>query len=147
MTWSRREMVMALPALAAVQATTRAATQGQKTPSLPGKIYHSAQIPYSGDEKKKSRRFFQGAEHSGFNLEAHETVLGPGVETHPPHTHEHEEIIIVLEGSIEVTVDGRKEVAETGSVVYYESNRPHNLRNAGATMCRYCVIELRGRNA
>ena len=138
---SRREVVMMLPALAA----TAAAAQPQST-SLPGKIYHSTQVPYTGDETKKGRRFFYGTEHSGFNLESHETVLGPGVETHPPHTHEHEEIIIVVEGAVEVFMDGRKEIAETGSVIYYEANKPHNLRNAGNVPCRYYVIELRGKH-
>ena len=132
---------MMLPALAA----TASAAQAQNT-SLPGKIYHSAQVPYKGDEKKKGRRFFYGTEHSGFNLESHETVLGPGVETHPPHTHAHEEIIIVVEGSVEVFMDGKTEIAETGSVIYYEPNKPHNLRNTGTVPARYYVIELRGKN-
>ena len=143
MKFSRRELVMMLPALA----VTDAVAQQRQNATLPGKVYHAAQIPYTGDQKKKARRFFYGAEHSGFNLEAHETLLGPGVETHPPHTHEHEEIIIVVEGSVEVFMDGRTETAETGSVIYYEPNRPHNLRNAGTTQCRYYVIELRGKNA
>ena len=142
MKFSRREVVAMLPALAA----TRVA-QGPQTATLPPKVYHTAQIPYIGDEKKKGRRFFYGAEHSGFNLEAHETVLGPGTETHPPHTHEHEEIIIVVEGTVEVFMDGRTDTVEAGSVIYYEPNRPHNLRNAGTTPCRYYVIELRGRKA
>ena len=41
-------------------------------------------------------------------MEAHETVLGPGIETHPPHKHEHEEIVIVLEGTVEANMDGGK---------------------------------------
>jgi quercetin dioxygenase-like cupin family protein len=134
--------MLLLPALAAAD------TAGAETAArLPGRIYHSQQIPYTGDGQKKGRRFFLGAEHSGFNLEAHETALGPGVETHAPHSHEHEEIIIVVEGTVEVSVDGRKETAESGSVIYYEPNRPHSLRNAGTTPCRYYVIELRGQSA
>jgi quercetin dioxygenase-like cupin family protein len=148
MTFSRREVVMMLPALAATPAAARAAQEKRpQTTTLPPKVYHSAQIPYAGDEKKKGRRFFYGPEHSGFNLEMHETVLGPGTTTHAPHTHEHEEIIIVVEGSVRVSVDGRNETAETGSVIYYEPNRPHSLSNAGTMPCRYYVIELRGRNA
>jgi quercetin dioxygenase-like cupin family protein len=142
MTCSRRELVMMLPALAATQATP-----APQTAPLPAKVYHSAEIPYAGDEKKKGRRFFYGAEHTGFNLECHETVLGPGVETHPPHSHEHEEIIIIVEGTAQVSMDGRTETVEAGSVIHYEPKRPHNLRNAGTTPCRYYVIELRGRNA
>jgi len=140
MTCSRREVMLLLPALA-----TTDAARGQAAPPLPGRIYHAREIPYTGDETKKGRRFFQGPEDSGFQLEAHETVLGPSVETHPPHAHQHEEIIIVVEGAVEVSVDGRKETAEAGSVIYYEPNRPHSLRNAGTAPCRYYVIELRGR--
>jgi len=112
---------------------------------LPGKVYHSSQIPYKGDETKKARRFFYGLEHTGFALECHETVLGPGVETHPPHSHPHEEIIIVIEGTIEVSLDGKAETVEAGSVIHYEPNKPHNLRNVGTTPSRYYVVELRGR--
>ena len=142
MTLSRRDVVMLLPALAATQAAA-----GQQETTLPGKVYHSAQIPYNGDEKKKARRFFFGPENSGFNLEMHETVLGPGTETHPPHTHEHEEIIVLVEGTVDVSVDGRVERVEAGSVIYYEASRPHSLRNAGTVPCRYYVVELRGKNA
>ena len=141
MTLSRRDVVMLLPALAATQSGA-----GQQGSTLPGRVYQSAQVPYAGDDRKKARRFLLGPEDSGFNLEVHETVLGPGTETHPPHTHEHEEIIILVEGTVEVSVDGRKEIVGTGSVIYYEANRPHSLRNAGTVPCRYYVVELRGRN-
>ena len=157
MTWSRREVVAMLPALAAAQAAlagqgapasqTAQAPQGPQTTALPAKIYHSAEIPYKGDAKKKARRFFYGPEHSGYNLEMHETVLGPGVETHPPHTHGHQEIIILVEGTVQVSMDGRTDTVEAGSVIFYEPDKPHNLRNTGTVPCRYYVVELRGRNA
>jgi quercetin dioxygenase-like cupin family protein len=157
MTWSRREVVAMLPVLAAAQAAlagqdapasrTAQTPQGPQTSLLPAKIYHSAEIPYKGDAKKKARRFFYGPEHSGYNLEMHETVLGPGVETHPLHTHGHQEIIILVEGSVQVSMDGRTDTVEAGSVIFYEPDRPHNLRNTGTAPCRYYVVELRGRNA
>ena len=146
-----------LPALAAAQAAlagqgapasqSAQAPQGPQTSALPAKIYHSADVPYKGDAKKKARRFFYGPENSGYNLEMHETVLGPGVETHPPHTHGHQEIIILVEGTVQVSMDGRTESVEAGSVIFYEPDKPHNLRNTGTVPCRYYVVELRGRNA
>ena len=157
MGWSRRHVLAMLPALAAAQAAladqgapaprSAQAPQGPQTAALPAKVYHSAEIPYKGDAKKKARRFFYGPEHSGYNLEMHETVLGPGVETHPPHTHSHQEIIILVEGTVQVSMDGRTETVEAGSVIFYEPDRPHNLRNTGTVPCRYYVVELRGRNA
>jgi len=135
---TRRDVSLLLPAVFAA----RAAAQ-EKPPLLPSRTYHNDGIPYKGDDKKKGREFFHGATHGGFALEMHETILGPGMITHPPHKHEHEEIITVFEGTLETTVDGKTERAETGSVIYFGSNTLHNARNAGDTRCRYYVLELR----
>lgn len=142
MNFSRRSINLLLPALAAYGAPL------QETPdkTLPSKTYHSNQIPYEGDQQKKGRRFFFGPNHSGFNLEMHETILGPGTATHAPHKHEHEEIVIVVEGTVEAYLEGKTENAEAGSVIYFASNQMHSARNAGAGPCRYYVIELRGDN-
>ena len=156
-TISRREVVMMLTAMAVAQAAeadqgvppppASQAPPGPQTTPLPAKVYHSAEIPYKGDATKKARRFFYGPEHSGYKLEMHETVLGPGVETHPLHTHAHQEIIILVEGTVQVSMDGHTDTVEAGSVIFYEPDRPHNLRNTGTVPCRYYVVELRGRNA
>src|ERR1039458_5318351 len=98
MTFSRRELAALLPALA-----VRAAAQQTEAPAvLPAKVYHSAQIPYIGADEKKGRRFFLGTTHTGFNIETHETILGASMDTHAPHKHEHEEILIIVSGSLEV---------------------------------------------
>lgn len=143
MSLSRRDLPMLLPLLAA----TRAGAQTGHSGRLPAKVYHDGQIPYSGDAKKKGRAFFQGTTHLGFNLEMHETVLGAGETTHAPHRHEHEEIVIVFGGTAETWVEGKTEIAETGSVIYFGSNQMHSARNAGKTPCRYYVIELRDSEA
>jgi len=128
---------MLIPALAAPVAA------GQ-TETLPSKVYHSSRVAYEGDEKKKGRRFFFGANRSGFKLEVHETILGPGTQTHAPHKHEHEEMVIVVEGTVESYLEGKTELAEAGSVIYFASNQMHSARNAGSGACRYYVVELRG---
>ncbi len=133
---SRRDLAFLLPALAA-----------GNQPALPAKVYHAAKIPYEGDSRKKGRRFFYGANRSGFLLECHETVLGPGTQTHAPHKHAHEEIVVLTEGTLEALLDGRAETVESGSVLYFASNLTHSVRNAGAAPCRYYVIELRGNEA
>ena len=140
MTLSRRNLTLLLPALAAAQ-------QRPARPKLSSNVYHHDKIAYAGDQKKKGRRFFYGANHAGFNLEMHETILGPGTETHAPHKHLHEEIVILVEGTVEAYLDGKTEIAETGSVLYLGSNQMHSVRNVGNTACRYYVIELRGDEA
>jgi quercetin dioxygenase-like cupin family protein len=140
---SRRDLGMLLPVLAA-GATVRPAAAQTPAVKLNTKNYHHGQVAYVGDDRKKGRRFFMGETHGGFNLETHETILGTGVETHAPHKHLHEEIIVVVEGTVETWVEGKTETVEAGSVIFYGSNQMHSARNAGSVPCRYYVIELRG---
>jgi quercetin dioxygenase-like cupin family protein len=143
MEFSRRDLGFMLPALAA----GNAGAQDRPGATLDSTVYHSGKIAYEGDQKKKGRRFFYGKNHIGFKLEMHETVLGAGTETHAPHKHEHEEIVIVVEGTVGVYLEGKTEIAETGSVIYFGSNQMHSARNSGTAPCRYYVIELRGNEA
>ncbi len=144
---SRRDLAMLLPALAAAQSSP--------APALPSKVYHPgayATDPNVGDSTmgtptKKGRALMRGAEHSGFGLEVHETVLGPGTATHAPHKHVHDEMMFIIEGTAEALIEGKAERAESGSLVFYASNQMHNLRNTGTTPCRYLVVELRGKPA
>jgi quercetin dioxygenase-like cupin family protein len=139
---SRRDLRLLLTAMAA-----RASAQQTPVETIASKAYPSDKIPYTGDDNKKGRRFFFSATHSGFQIECHETILGPGLETHPPHQHVHEEIMIVVEGTVEANMDGVKQTVPAGSVVVFGSNQMHNARNAGATPSRYYVVELRGNDA
>ena len=87
---SRRDLKGLLPLLAA----SRGSSQTRRTALLHSRLYHSSEIAYNGDDKKKARQFFRGGNRSGFDLEMHETILGEGMQTHAPHKHEHEEIVI-----------------------------------------------------
>jgi mannose-6-phosphate isomerase-like protein (cupin superfamily) len=139
MALSRRDWGALLPALAAAQT-------GQR-PKLTSKVYHSTELPYKGDEKRKGRQFFLGAGHTGFKLELHETILGPGVDNGAPHKQLDEVIMIVVEGAVEALVGDVNEIAEAGSVIFVGSNQMHGMRNAGKTPCRYYVVELHGSEA
>jgi XRE family transcriptional regulator, regulator of sulfur utilization len=139
---SRRDLQFLLPVLTAGGV---AAQQPPARTLLPSNVYKHEAIPYkSENDRKKGRRFFAGANRSGFGLEMHETILAPGIETHPPHKHAHEEIVIVIEGTVEAFIEGKAEKAEAGSVIYIGSNQMHNAKNVGTVPSRYYVVELRG---
>lgn len=137
---SRRNLTLLFSSLAA----SLAAEPKKQLPTLSTKIYTNEEVPYHGDQTKKAREFLNSVTHTGFNVELHETILGPGTETHAPHKHEHEELIIIFEGTLETNVEGRKGKADPGSVICFGSNQMHNARNIGSTPCRYYVLELRG---
>lgn len=138
MNLSRRDLSLAFAGAMTASGQQRSST------TLPSKMYHHEKIAYTGNDTKKGRRFSFGPNHAGFNIEMHETILAPGTQTHAPHKHQHEEVIIVLEGMVEAYLEGETEVMEPGSVIYFGSNQMHSARNAGKTPSRYYVVELRG---
>lgn len=52
----------------------------------------------------------------------------------PEHAHTNEQVMHVLEGHFEFTVDGVTRVCKTGDLVVVESNKPHSGR--AITACR-----------
>lgn len=73
-------------------------------------------------------------------LEMHITTLDPGHESHPPHRHVNEELIILREGHCETLSNGTWIKVEPGSVVFNASNSLHGFRNIGTTPAVYTVI-------
>jgi quercetin dioxygenase-like cupin family protein len=73
-------------------------------------------------------------------LEMHISTLNPGLESHKPHRHVNEELIILREGLCETLSDGQWVKVTPGSVVFNASNSLHGFRNIGTTPATYHVI-------
>jgi len=54
----------------------------------------------------------------------------------------HEEMVMVREGSLEVTISGKAVTLGPGSVAYVASNEEHGWSNAGTTTASYFVLSL-----
>ena len=74
-------------------------------------------------------------------LEMHITTLNAGQESHPPHQHPAEELIIIKEGMLESFVNGEYRKVGPGSVVFQASNQLHGIRNIGKVPATYHVIQ------
>ena len=61
----------------------------------------------------------------------HVSTLNPGQNTGALHRHPQEELIVVKEGSLEVNIDGRKQTAGPGSMVFFSANENENMTNTG----------------
>lgn len=73
-------------------------------------------------------------------LEMHVTTLQPGHNSHAPHRHPNEELVIIREGQVEVLNGGRRLRAGPGSIIFNASNDEHALWNVGTTPATYHVI-------
>ena len=118
----------------------------QAQEALPSKMYRYEDLPVkaAATGPNKSRAILDGKTHTGFRIEIHETELGPGLAPHAPHHHVHEELVIVREGLVEVTIKGESSRLGPGSVAYVASNEEHGWRNVGETRARYTILTLRG---
>jgi uncharacterized cupin superfamily protein len=75
-------------------------------------------------------------------FEVHITTLRPGMFSHAVHHHAWEEMLLIKEGNVEVSINGEKHPAGPGFLVFFASHDPHNLKNVGTTDATYYVINF-----
>ena len=136
MEYSRRDLAL-LPLFAAAAATSAAAG----TP-LTSNTYRFEDLPVKTNGQNRSRAILKGETHSGFPIEMHLTELAAGQAPHPPHHHVHEEMVMMVDGTLEVTISGRSVTLGPGSSAYVASNEEHGWRNTGTSRALYFVLAL-----
>ena len=160
---SRRDLAAFLPALAAFNAAAqeRPAQQppAQRAPLPPpevlgAKIYNfswqTGWTDHIETGRMKQHSFFRGKTTRGYLIDLHVSELAPDKFPHLPHGHPNEEITMIVEGSLEVEINGKvgefghgeTYKAEPGSVIYLASNTVHGWHNIGGTPARYFDIAL-----
>jgi quercetin dioxygenase-like cupin family protein len=73
-------------------------------------------------------------------LEIHISTLNPGQSPHAPHQHEHEELLIIKEGTLDTFQSGVTRRIGPGGIIFQASNELHNVTNVGTTPATYYVI-------
>lgn len=76
--------------------------------------------------------YFQGATNELRVFEGGNLRLNPGMEPHPPHSHPEEEIMVVTEGTGEISVEGEVTNVAPGSMMYTNANELHGVKNTGS---------------
>jgi (S)-ureidoglycine aminohydrolase len=77
------------------------------------------------------------------NYEMHITELKLKGASHKPHSHVDTEIILMINGHTEMTIDGKRFQAGPGDFYIIESGKMHGVANAGDTSCRYFAFKWR----
>jgi quercetin dioxygenase-like cupin family protein len=75
-------------------------------------------------------------------LEVHITTLNPGMASHSPHHHPWEEMLLIKEGQVEMSLNGMKERAGPGALIFIASHDVHNVTNVGDKPATYFVINF-----
>jgi quercetin dioxygenase-like cupin family protein len=132
---SRRDLSFLLPALAAAQTPAR-------NPALPSNTFRHEDIAARKSGTLLSRQMMKGNTHTGYVLDLHESEIAAGEAPHPPHHHVHEELLLIRQGLLEVSIAGKTTRLGPGSAAYLASNEEHGWRNVGNEPARYFVLAL-----
>jgi len=133
----RRDLVVALITLSSTLFVIAATAQ---TSIMQSTAFDWNAIAVKQTDVGSVRQFFRSPTVTLDELECHVTTLNPGLQSHPPHKHANEELVIIREGTVEVLVDGTWKRVGPGSVVFNASNQLHALKNVGTTPAVYHVI-------
>ncbi|MEX2043796.1 MAG: cupin domain-containing protein [Opitutus sp.] len=111
-------------------------------PALRSAVLDWEKLPVQPTPSGARRQILKGSTATAKNLSMHCTTVHAGLALHGAHRHPDEEIVIVREGALEVTIEGRSEPAPAGSVIFIAPNDLHGMRNAGDTQAGYFIIRL-----
>jgi mannose-6-phosphate isomerase-like protein (cupin superfamily) len=135
MKMSRRHFGFVAPLLAHAQKATE---QRQLTSGA----FRFEDVPAHRNGSIDVRQFVKGTNRKGIPIDLHESDLGPGEMPHPPHEHVHEEILLINQGQVDITIVGKTTRLTPGSVAYIASGERHGWKNSGTTRARYFVLAL-----
>jgi quercetin dioxygenase-like cupin family protein len=145
---TRREMCVGLSAVVAaggvVKAQTTAAPAGAGVLSQ-SRVWAVDQMPVrkmaNGGE---SRDVLRGTLTTGEVIGVHESEQPAGTKPNAPHTIQHTEVIVVIEGTLAFEHDGKSEKVGPGGVIFVASGTLHSVRNVGDGTAKYCVVQMGG---
>lgn len=80
-------------------------------------------------------------------LACHISTLRPGERSSAPRLHPQEEFIIVKEGTIEATFDGRTALAPAGSIIFFAAGATTSMKNVGTVPATYYVLNYFAKTA
>lgn len=98
-------------------------------------------VEFVPHEKGGRRNMCDGRTGMFERFEMHVTTLNAGLQSHDPHSHTPEEIILVKEGDIEMTLGDQKVKASKGDLVLIDSKIMHGLTNIGTTPATYFAFQ------
>jgi quercetin dioxygenase-like cupin family protein len=111
---------------------------------------HPLRLPLEPDEQSGWKPYpaFSGSTADLPSLSCHASVLLHGHSPHPPHTHDAEEILLLLSGEVELILpeSGRTRL-RPGEFVYYPTGFSHTLQTASAEPATYVMFKWRGEPA
>jgi quercetin dioxygenase-like cupin family protein len=107
-------------------------------------------LPLAEDTEKRWRPYpqFRGPTNACTLMSCHISVLSPGHCPHPPHIHAEEELLVVLDGEVEIELaddpgrsNSRRHRMTPGMFSYYPATQHHTIHNVGRRAANYLMFK------
>lgn len=117
-------------------------------------LIHELNLPLGDDAERGWKRhpLFLGTTPVIESMSCHAAVLSPGYSPHPPHAHQDEELLIVLDGEADLLVadrpsfEGARAIrVKAGDFAYYHALQHHTIRNPSSAPVSYLMFRWHGR--
>ena len=97
-------------------------------------------LVYTPSAKGGGIKYFERPTAMLDKLELHITELKSKGPSHAPHTHIDTELILVLQGDVEITIDGTSYTATAGDICLINSNQMHAISNSQDAPSKYLAV-------
>jgi len=101
------------------------------------------QVPFQPHDKGGIRRMLDCGTVMVRRLEMHITTLNAGLWSHSPHIHRPAEMLLMMDNTAQVSIDGLLQPTVAGDVIFLEANVPHGLQNTSQGPCTYVAFQLK----
>ena len=100
-------------------------------------------LKYTEKDGRGTMKYFDRPTAMCENYEMHTTTLTKKGPSHAPHQHVDTEIILMIDGETEMTIDGKVYKAGPGDFYIIESGKMHGVANASDKPCNYFAFKWR----
>ena len=110
-------------------------------PNIDTAVVSEKQAKYDKFDWGKLYTYFEGESAGTKDALTAVAVILPGMEIHPPHKHQEEEYLMVLEGQGTWTVGDKDFPASAGDILYATPWDLHGIKNTGDKPLKFVVFK------
>ena len=115
--------------------------------SLESNVYRWNDLKVDKSDARERRQVLTASTTTLEYLEIHGTTVAPQKSPHASHSHaDTEELVIVKDGELKVTINDESRLLGPGSVAIAMAGEQHGLENAGDTPVTYYVFRYRSKS-
>lgn len=115
---------------------------GASQSALKSSTYRFEDLTSQKQENATFRPILDGLTRSGTRVDVHEVFLLPGSSPHHAHRHQQEELFLISEGEVQMTINGKATKLGPGSAAYAASEDEHQIQNVGTRPAQYFEVIL-----